>query len=136
MRIKIVKKHGQEVELGDRGDVVLVRTNHRGKESYLFGKLHSVVRLKPKKGSQDYRDSIRFSGVSYLLNSTHEGETEVPRISLYRGFGLNSNSVEYSVNGLENIFNHLESAGNSVSNAHADLLRRMSHAPHSPRRKR
>lgn len=132
MTIKITKHVEQEIELGNRGDLILVGTKYHGKPSYHFGKLEGVVRRKIHGRHEPEEEFVKFSGNSYILNHVEIMGVEISRFFTYPGNKyLNTNLVESSVKGLEQIIGHLDSTGNEIYKGHADILRRIS-KKHSP----
>ena len=126
MKIKITKHTEQEIEIGNKGDLILVGTRYHGKPSFRFGKLDGVVKRKTA-GHCHEDEFVRFSGKSYMLNNGELMGVEVPRFFAYPGRKyLNTNLIESSVNGLESIIGHLDSTGNELYKGHADMLRRIS----------
>src|SRR3972149_8298723 len=126
MTIKITRHVEQEIELGKKGDLILVGTRYHGNPSYRFGKLDGIIRLKITGRHEHEEEFVKFSGKSYHLSSSEVMGVEVPRFFAYPGRKyLNTHLIESSISGLENIISYLESTKNEIYQGHANMLKRV-----------
>ena len=139
-----VKTTYKEVEIGKKGDLILIRAH--GKENYSFGKLEGIIEEeKPTKstasrafgqltGNTVNVQYIEFIGDSYRFGSINVIGMEFPYFIMRtkKRFGSVDSSryfdvrtIEEVVSGIDNIYTHLKNLPDKKYHAHADLIRKI-----------
>ena len=117
--MKIKGYNGREIEVGEKGDIILVRsTPHNG--SHLLAKLDDVVAFGKRE-----KESLSFEGKTYHLSFIEVMGVRIPCFS-YRGSRSPQDAqyIDDVIVGPKKIVAYLRSPKSGRYSEHADLVER------------
>ncbi len=140
MKITNKIKEKREIEIGEKGDFILIRA--KGRETYTFGRLEGVINHPDNHGNMV--SSIKFDGDSYHFRSNlifgaefsfftkRTDQSNSQRFDYLRSCYFNVDLVEEVVSGIDNIIAHLKSHPQKDKRKYAGLVRRIKDTQSSP----
>jgi len=118
---KIFRKKENEVELGESGNFILIKSKVR--DNYTFGQLEGIVKIQ--RYSYGFsRQYIKFKGDSYTFYSCKSFGIDFPSFHKRLGFDklYDPTRIEEVVSGIDDIISFLEK---KKHHGHADLIKKI-----------
>ncbi|MEX0920247.1 MAG: hypothetical protein WDZ69_01550 [Candidatus Pacearchaeota archaeon] len=133
-KIKEFKEVEKEIEVGKKGDPILLRPSRKLKrrDHHIFGILEGIVDdyFIGGMGGGKHVPAIKFSGNSYKLSFSDVIGVEIPELKkrMSSGWPLRHyqiNQTEEIISGFDKIIKYLDNYEDTRFKGHADLIRKV-----------